>query len=69
MIGEMYSGYLYMAIAIWIFSGLFNLGVDRTNYGQFEMKKEQKASTVLGWINLSLGILTFTGAMIIKLLV
>lgn len=68
MIGEMYSGYLYMATVIWIFSGLFNLGIDRMKYGQFEMKKEQMASTVLGWINLSLGVLVFTGAMIIKLL-
>ena len=54
MIGEIYSGYLDVAILIWLFSGLFNLFIDTNKYRQSNMAKENKVSRVLGWINISI---------------
>lgn len=42
MIGEIYSGYLDVAILIWLFCGLFNLFIDMNKYRQSNMTKEKK---------------------------
>lgn len=42
MIGEIYSGYLDVAILIWLFSGLFNLFIDTNKYRQSNMTKEKR---------------------------
>ncbi|WP_342576961.1 CLC_0170 family protein [Paenibacillus sp. FSL M8-0142] len=68
MIGEIYSGYLYVAIAIWILTGLFNLVVDTRKYDQSKMDKEKKVSRVLEWINIVSGIVIFLGAMTLKII-
>lgn len=46
MIGEIYSGYLDVAIMIWVFSGLFNLFIDTYKYDQSNMAKEKSISRV-----------------------
>lgn len=69
MIGQLYSGYWYVAIAVWIFAGVFNLVIDTRKYKQANMNKERKVSRVLGWFNVWLGIALFIGIIIIKIFV
>ncbi|MGG3507198.1 CLC_0170 family protein [Paenibacillus sp. FSL W8-0187] len=69
MIGEIYSGYLDVAIMIWVFSGLFNLFIDTYKYDQSNMAKEKKVSRVLGWINIAFVTVLFLGIVLVKVLV
>lgn len=66
MIGEIYSGYLDVAILIWLFSGLFNLFIDTNKYRQSNMAKENKVSRVLGWINIGIVTVWFLVIVLVK---
>ncbi|WP_456290236.1 hypothetical protein M1D70_14340 [Paenibacillus sp. AK002] len=69
MIGEIYSGYLDVAILIWLFCGLFNLIIDMNKYRQSNMTKEKKVSLVLGWINISIVTVWFLVIVLVKVFV
>ncbi|MFB4324861.1 MULTISPECIES: CLC_0170 family protein [Paenibacillus] len=69
MIGEIYSGYLDVAILIWLFCGLFNLFIDTNKYRQSNMTKEKKVSRVLGWINIGIVTVWFLVIVLVKVFV
>lgn len=69
MIGEIYSGYLDVAILIWLFCGLFNLFIDMNKYRQSNMTKEKKVSSVLGWINIGIVTVWFLVIVLVKVFV
>ncbi|WFB61428.1 CLC_0170 family protein [Paenibacillus sp. BR1-192] len=69
MIGEIYSGYLDVAILIWLFCGLFNLFIDMNKYRQSNMTKEKNVSRVLGWINISIVTVWFLVIVLVKVFV
>ncbi|GIP02896.1 hypothetical protein JNUCC32_11130 [Paenibacillus sp. JNUCC32] len=69
MIGEIYSGYLDVAILIWLFCGLFNLFIDMNKYRQSNMTKEKKVSRVLGWINIGIVTVWFLVIVLVKVFV
>ena len=53
----MYIGYVGYVITILFLTGSLILLTDMKAYKNANLKKEQKASLYLGWINLSLGAL------------
>ncbi|GIP00413.1 hypothetical protein J14TS5_54980 [Paenibacillus lautus] len=69
MIGNLYSGYLDVAILIWVLSGLFNLVIDKYKYEQSNMTKEKKVSRILGWIHILIGTALFLSSILFKALV
>lgn len=69
MIGNLYSGYLDVAILIWVLSGMFNLLIDKNKYEQSNMTKEMKVSRILGWIHIVIGTALFLSFILVKALV
>ena len=69
MIGNLYSGYLDVAILIWVLSGMFNLLIDKNKYEQSNMTKEMKVSRILGWIHIVIGTALFLSVILVKALV
>ncbi|MDP4086180.1 MAG: hypothetical protein Q8934_16400 [Bacillota bacterium] len=51
----MVLGYLWYVIILFFLTGILILFTDNKAYKYAVMKKEQKVSLFLGWINLSLG--------------
>lgn len=52
-------GYIQYVSILLLLTGLMILLFDVKVYGQKRMKKEKKAARFMGWLNVSLGILTF----------
>ncbi|WP_160725916.1 CLC_0170 family protein [Bacillus sp. USDA818B3_A] len=52
----MFIGFLPYAIAIFIATGLFILLVDANMYKKAKQKREHKASLILSWMNIVLGL-------------
>lgn len=69
MIGNLYSGYLDVAILIWVLCGMFNLVIDKYKYEQSNMAKEKKVSRILGWIHIVIGTALFLSVILVKALV
>ncbi|MEC0201345.1 hypothetical protein P4H39_01735 [Paenibacillus lautus] len=69
MIGNLYSGYLDVAILIWVLSGMFNLFIDKYKYEQSNMAKEKQVSRILGWIHIVIGTVLFLSVILVKALV
>ncbi|RAR39502.1 CLC_0170 family protein [Paenibacillus sp. MDMC362] len=69
MIGNLYSGYMDVAILIWVLSGMFNLVIDTNKYEQSNMTKERKVSRILGWIHIVIGTALFLSVILVKALV
>ncbi|MFG1732696.1 CLC_0170 family protein [Paenibacillus sp. 843] len=69
MIGNLYSGYLDVAILIWVLSGMFNLFIDKYKYEQSNMAKEKQVSRILGWIHIVIGTVLFLSVILVKVLV
>ncbi|WP_335422553.1 CLC_0170 family protein [Bacillus sp. JJ1566] len=53
----MFIGYLNYIVILSVTTGILILMFDVKNYKKANMKKEQKVSKVLGWFNISTGIL------------
>jgi hypothetical protein len=52
----MYIGYLnYVIVICWV-TGLLILLTDVKAYQHASLKKEQKVSQILGWLNISIGV-------------
>ncbi|MCV4230850.1 hypothetical protein OHJ21_06665 [Virgibacillus sp. LDC1] len=69
MIGNLYSGYLDVAILICVLSGMFNLFIDKYKYEQSNMAKEKQVSRILGWIHIVIGTVLFLSVILVKVLV
>ncbi|MBT2763435.1 CLC_0170 family protein [Paenibacillus sp. ISL-20] len=69
MIGNLYSGYLDVAILTWVLSGMFNLIIDKYKYEQSNMAKEKRVSRILGWIHIVIGTVLFLSVILVKALV
>ncbi|MEC0258845.1 hypothetical protein PAEVO_14090 [Paenibacillus sp. GM2FR] len=69
MIGNLYSGYLDVAILVWVLSGMFNLFIDKYKYEQSNMAKEKQVSRILGWIHIVIGTVLFLSVILVKALV
>ena len=52
----MYIGYLNYVIVICLITGTLILFTDVKAYKHAALKKEQKVSKILGWVNISIGI-------------
>jgi hypothetical protein len=52
----LFIGFLPYVVVIFLVTGLFNLLIDAKTYKKGGQKKEQKASLILGWVNLGLGL-------------
>jgi hypothetical protein len=52
----MFLGFLPYVIVIFILTGLFILFIDVKMYKKAKQKKEQKASSIFGWMNIAIGI-------------
>lgn len=53
----MYIGYLGYVFVLFILTGSLILLIDVKAYKNANLKKERKTSLVLGWLNISLGLL------------
>lgn len=54
-------GYLNYVLVLLIVTGILILFFDVKGYNMAHMKKEEKTARYLGWFNVSVGILMFTG--------
>jgi len=52
-----YSSYLIYSVPLLLITGLYILVIDVKGYEMESWTKEQKAARILGWINITLGIL------------
>lgn len=52
----MFIGFLSYVVVIFLVTGLFILLIDAKGYKKGAQKKEQKASLILGWVNISLAV-------------
>ncbi len=55
------AGYNNYTVLLFLLSGWMILRFDKKRYRMANMKKEMKAAAVIGWGNVALGILGFTG--------
>lgn len=54
-------GYLNYVVFLLLGTGILILAFDVKGYRLEKMKKEEKVSRYIGWINVALGIVTFIG--------
>ncbi|WP_078428026.1 CLC_0170 family protein [Alkalihalobacterium alkalinitrilicum] len=52
-------GYSHYAVILFLISGGLVLYVDVRIYKRDDLKKEKKAAKILGWLNITLGLLIF----------
>ena len=53
-------GYLHYTVSLFLVTGILILFFDVKGYKLEKMKKEEKTSRYIGWINISLGIITYS---------
>ncbi|MGG1312011.1 MULTISPECIES: CLC_0170 family protein [Cohnella] len=56
-----YASSLGYVVAIWFLTGFLILLFDRKELRKKKLKKEERVAAVLGWLNVSLGILLWIG--------
>ncbi|EMT54129.1 hypothetical protein HN020_22455 [Brevibacillus borstelensis] len=54
---SLHLGYIYYVVFLAIATGIFVLLIDSETYRAANMKRERRAAKLLGWINISLGVL------------
>jgi len=62
-------GYNNFTVFLFILSGWMILRFDRRRYGMADMKPERRAASIVGWINVTLGVVGFVGYKIVGMLV
>lgn len=50
---------IHCLVILFLMTGLLILNIDVKGYDMAEMPKEKKVARVLGWINVSLGLIVF----------
>ncbi|MFD0673168.1 CLC_0170 family protein [Cohnella sp. GCM10027633] len=56
-----YTGSAGYVAPMWILSGLFILLLEKKGYSRMNMRREMKATGLLGWLNLAAGVLFYVG--------